>query len=52
MPVKTKKQRKNRRRTLRRKTKGGSTSQSLQIPTAALKVSEGGLNSDNKWHGI
>ena len=52
MAKKTVKNRKNRRRTLRRKTKGGSTSQSLQIPVAALKVSEGGLNTDNKWHGI
>jgi|LauGreDrversion2_6_1035139.scaffolds.fasta_scaffold706638_1 hypothetical protein len=55
MAKKTLKNRKSRRRTLRRKSKGGSlasTSQPVQIPTAALKVSDGGVNSDNKWHGI
>jgi len=52
MAKKTLKNRKNRRRTLRRKAKGGSHTQSLMIPTTAIKVSDGGVNTDNKMGGI
>jgi hypothetical protein len=48
--AKTKRNLRGRRRTLRRKRRGGS--QSLQIPVAAIKVSDGGLNTDNSIHHI
>jgi hypothetical protein len=50
---KTRKQSKrNRRRTLRRKTrKGGSDSQSLIPPTSAFKYAAP-VNSDNAWYKI
>jgi len=52
MPKKTIKQSKNRRRTLRRKTrKGGSDSQALVPPNSAFKYAAP-VNSDNAWHKI
>jgi len=56
MPRKTlKRSRKSRRRTYRRKTHkytGGSDSQALIIPTNAIKVSSGGINSQDQVYGI
>lgn len=56
MPRKTlKRSRKSRRRTIRRyrKTSGGGTdSQSIVIPTNALKTSYGGINSQDEIYGI
>jgi hypothetical protein len=53
MSKKTLKQSKrNRRRTIRRKTrKGGSNSQALIPPTSAFK-NAAPVNSDNAWHKI
>ncbi len=52
MSKKTHKQRKNRRRTLRRKAKrGGADSQALTIPTSALKVASP-VNSTDIMGGI
>jgi len=53
MPSKSRKQsKKQRRRTIRRKShKGGSNSQSLIPPTSAFKVAAP-VNSDNAWHKI
>ena len=53
MPNKTRKQlKRNRRRTLRRKTrKGGSNSQALIPPNSAFK-NAAPVNSDNAWHKI
>ena len=49
--TKTHKQSKrNRRRTLRRKRKGGADSQALIPPTSAFKNYP--VNSDNAWHKI
>jgi hypothetical protein len=54
MPRKTyKRSRKSRRATIRRyRKKGGSDSQSLIIPTTALKVSDGGVPSQDIVTGI
>ena len=52
MPRKTRKRSKGRRRTIRRKRGGSATTQPLIIPTKALHVSEGGVNSVNSWYGI
>lgn len=55
MPRKTKRSRKSRRRTYRRKTRkhtGGSDSQSLIIPSKAIEVSSGGINSQDQIYGI
>ena len=54
MPRKTyKRSRKTRRSTIRRyRKKGGSDSQSLTIPTNALKVSDGGVPSQDIVNGI
>ena len=48
-----KRSRKTRRRTVRRRShKGGADSQALAIPTAGLKVSTGGVNSQDVLTGI
>jgi hypothetical protein len=54
MPRKTvKRSRKSRRRTIRRyRKKGGSNSQALIIPTKAIEVSAGGINSQDQIYGI
>jgi hypothetical protein len=55
MPRKTlKRSRKSRRRTIRRvrKHKGGADSQALIIPTKAIEVSAGGINSQDQIYGI
>lgn len=56
MPRKTlKRSRKSRRRTYRRKTHkytGGSDSQALIIPSKAIEVSAGGINSQDQITGI
>lgn len=61
MPRKTlKRSRKSRRRTIRRVRKsgrvtkhiGGSDSQALIIPSKAIEVSDGGINSQDQIYGI
>jgi len=49
MPKKTQKRSKKSRRATRRRyrKKGGADSQSLQIPVDALKVSDGGVQSQD-----
>jgi len=54
MPKKTQKRSKKSRRATRRRyrKKGGADSQSLQIPIDALKVSDGGVSSNDVVNGI
>ena len=54
MPKKTQKRSKKSRRATRRRyrKKGGADSQSLQIPVDALKVSDGGVSSNDVVNGI
>lgn len=54
MTKKTQKRSKKSRRATRRRyrKKGGADSQSLQIPVDALKVSDGGVSSNDVVNGI
>ena len=55
MPRKTlKRSRKSRRRTIRRmcKHRGGADSHALIIPTKAIEISAGGINSQDQVYGI
>ena len=54
MPKKTQKRSKKSRRATRRRyrKKGGADSQSLQIPIDAIKVSDGGVQSQDIITGI